>query len=79
MTTQAEHVYKAFGGVEKLRDALAKAGRPRHIASLYRWNMPKPEGSAGRIPLQAYYDVLAAARLAGVELPKEAHYGYENR
>lgn len=73
--TQAQHIYEAFGGVDKLQLALRKAGRDYNLSTLYRWNMAKPNGSGGRVPLNGYYDVLAAARLAGVELPKGAHYG----
>ena len=76
--TQAEHIYNAFGGVDKLKVALEKAGRPYHLSTLYRWNMPKPNGNGGRVPLNGYYAVLAAARLTGVTLPPEAHHGFEN-
>lgn len=67
--TQVDRVIAAFGGPTCLRDALARAGRPRHLSAIYRWNHAEEDGgSGGLIPRTALEDVLEAAKVAGVTL-----------
>ena len=70
--TQAERVFEKFGGVSALHKALAAAGAPRALSSIYRWNQSKDKGGTdGLVPSTAWRDVLAAARLVGVVVTGE--------
>lgn len=73
MTTnsQADRVITKFGGPRALRNAMASAGHPRDLVSIYRWRYPKPNGTGGRIPSSAWPGIHAAARLEGIHLTSE--------
>lgn len=73
-TTQADRVIRRFGGPRALRNALASTGNPKHyrdLASIYRWRYPKPSGTGGRVPSNAWPGIHAAARLEGIHLTSE--------
>lgn len=70
--TQAERVFKRFGGARDLVRALKRAGFTKHASSVYRWNHSKKNGGTnGQIPTRAWPCILAAARLEGIFLTSE--------
>lgn len=67
--SQAESVIDKFGGARQLQEALAAAGYPLNIVTIYRWTYPRDrKGCGGFIPTAAWPAILDAARLAGVLL-----------
>lgn len=70
-SSQAERVFAKFGGVRRLAQVLAEMGRPKNLTTLYRWTYPKPRGTGGRIPSNAWRDLLLAATRIGLELTDE--------
>ena len=72
MISQAQRIFAKFGGVSKLVNALADVGAKRDRTTVYRWNHAKAKGgTGGLIPTEAWPDVTAAARWAGVILTAE--------
>lgn len=70
--TQAERLFAKFGGVPRLHKALADAGMPRNISSIYRWNLPRETGGTGGVvPSQSWPQVHRAARYEGIVLTSE--------
>lgn len=52
---------------------LARIGRVRDPAVIYRWTYPRGRrGSGGLVPSGAWDDILAAAHALGIEVPAEA-------
>lgn len=55
-----------------LVEALKQAGYPRHISSIRRWTYPKEAyGTGGTVPLNAWPEIRAAAKVAGIFLDFE--------
>jgi hypothetical protein len=72
--TQAQRIIDRFGGIAKLRDALAAVGKPRDISSVYRWTQPQGRhGTGGIIPTSAWPDILLAARKAGIVITEDLY------
>jgi hypothetical protein len=66
--TQAERILLKFGGARELHALLKSIGRPRNLATIYKWTYPRPKGRGGLIPTSAWPDLHLAARMAGIIL-----------
>lgn len=70
--TQAERIFRKFGGARGLMRALKGIGHEWNPSSIYRWNYPREKGgSGGLIPTAAWPALLQAARVEGVHLASE--------
>lgn len=71
LRTQSERVIQKFGGVRRLAHALKLIDKPINTSSIYRWTYPRPQGTGGIIPSQAWPSILEAARLLGILITRE--------
>ena len=70
--SQAERVIAKFGGARALSAALASVSTPRDPSVVYKWTYPKERGGTdGRIPTNAWDNILKAARKYGIILTAE--------
>jgi hypothetical protein len=75
--TQAERVFRKFGGPRNLYRALLLLGPEASLnpSTIYRWNYPVAKGgSGGVIPFNAMAKILKAARAYGVYLDGDDFY-----
>lgn len=71
--SQAQRVIDIFGGIAKLQQSLARAGKWRDRSVIYRWTQKRDDhgnGTNGVVPTQAMADIAHAARLDGILLPQ---------
>lgn len=69
MATQAERIVRKFGGPYRLAKLLSRIGKPRDIATIYRWMYPKSRGGTGGvIPARSLAELIHVARVEGVFL-----------
>jgi hypothetical protein len=58
-----------FGGVPELRLALVRVGAALNHSTIYRWTYPTARGgTGGRIPIEHWDAIIAAARNEGLHL-----------
>jgi hypothetical protein len=70
--TQAERIFKKFGGASRLALLIKTAGFDINTASVYKWNYPRERGgSDGRIPTANWPMIMKAARLDGIIITSE--------
>lgn len=70
--TQADRIIKKFGGAIKLGLALKKIGCGRSLSSIHKWTYPKEKGGTnGLIPNAVLFDIVQAAKVAGIKLTDE--------
>ncbi len=71
-TTQADRIFYKFSGPRNLSKMLKAAGYGRNFSSVYRWSYPVSKGGTGGVvPSSAMYEIIHAARLAGIVLSLE--------
>lgn len=70
--SQAERIFRRFGGPSELVRLLEEVGDRRNKSSVYRWaHARKDGGTSGRIPTLAWPSIIKAARYAGIVLTPE--------
>jgi NAD(P)H-hydrate epimerase len=69
MSETLSNIFKAFGGVRPFARALSTAGRPVAPTTVQGWR------SRGRIPAARQAEVLAAARVVGIDLGPADFFG----
>lgn len=70
--SQAQRVFRKFGGPARLSHILKAIGRPKTYTALYFWDYPLEKGGGGGlIPSKAWPDIFIAARWDGIVLTPE--------
>ncbi len=72
LSNQAHTILAKFGGPRRLASILRAIGKPKDVATIYKWTYPRSKGgTSGFIPTSMWPDLLSAARYDGVLLKAE--------